>query len=46
MRKEIRCGGCNRLLGKGTAIDLEIKCPRCGTFNHVSKLPSEKVRLK
>ena len=34
-KKEIRCGHCNRLLGKGTARDLEIKCPRCGTLNHV-----------
>ncbi|MFA9394773.1 MAG: Com family DNA-binding transcriptional regulator [Halodesulfovibrio sp.] len=36
MRKEIRCGNCNRLLAKGTATKLEIKCPRCGTYNHVS----------
>ena len=34
-KKEIRCGHCNKLLGKGTAHDLEIKCPRCGTLNHV-----------
>ena len=34
-KKEIRCGHCNKLLGKGTARDLEIKCPRCGTLNHV-----------
>lgn len=37
MRKhEIRCGKCNRLLAKGQAHDLEIKCPRCGVFNHLS----------
>ena len=34
-KKEIRRGHCNKLLGKGTARDLEIKCPRCGTLNHV-----------
>lgn len=34
-RKEIRCGYCNRLLGKGTALDMTIKCPRCGCINHV-----------
>lgn len=32
---EIRCGHCERLLGKGIASDLEIKCPRCGTLNHL-----------
>jgi phage FluMu protein Com len=32
---QIRCGNCNKLLGKGTALDLEIKCPRCGCINHV-----------
>jgi phage FluMu protein Com len=32
---QIRCGNCNRLLGKGTALDLSIKCPRCGCINHV-----------
>ncbi|NDY57331.1 Com family DNA-binding transcriptional regulator [Desulfovibrio sulfodismutans] len=33
--QEIRCGECGRLLGKGEAIRLSIKCPRCGTVNHV-----------
>lgn len=32
---EIRCGVCNKLLGKGTALDMEIKCPRCKAVNHV-----------
>jgi phage FluMu protein Com len=32
---QIRCGNCNKLLGKGTALDLAIKCPRCGCINHV-----------
>jgi len=34
---QIRCGNCNRLLGKGTALDLSIKCPRCGCINHVKE---------
>ncbi|WP_073020954.1 Com family DNA-binding transcriptional regulator [Halodesulfovibrio aestuarii] len=44
MRKEIRCGNCNRLLAKGTATDLEIKCPRCGAINHVSDTSTEQER--
>lgn len=32
-RKEVRCGHCNRLLGKGEVRDFEIKCPRCKTIN-------------
>lgn len=34
-RNEIRCGCCGKLLGKGEALDMEIKCPRCKTINHV-----------
>lgn len=34
-KPEIRCGKCNKLLGKGTVKDFEIKCPRCGIFNHL-----------
>lgn len=30
---DIRCEHCNKLLGKGIALALEIKCPRCGTVN-------------
>lgn len=38
--KEIRCGHCNKPLGKGLALDLSIKCPRCGCLNHVrDKIP-------
>lgn len=33
--RQIRCGNCNKLLGKGTALDLAIKCPRCNCINHV-----------
>lgn len=34
-QREVRCGNCRRLLAKGEAIDLTIKCPRCGCMNHV-----------
>lgn len=30
--KEIRCLHCNRLLAKGEASYLELKCPRCGAY--------------
>lgn len=34
--KEIRCGGCNRLLARvGQYDQIQIKCPRCGTLNHL-----------
>lgn len=33
--EEVRCGNCNRLLAKGIALALTIKCPRCGAFNTV-----------
>ena len=34
MLKELRCGKCNRLLAKATeSSEIQIKCPRCGTFN-------------
>ena len=32
-KPEIRCGKCNKLLGKGTVRNFEIKCPRCGVIN-------------
>ncbi|WP_081466410.1 Com family DNA-binding transcriptional regulator [Collimonas fungivorans] len=32
---EIRCGSCSRKLGEGEYITLVIKCPRCGTLNHL-----------
>ncbi|MDP3324252.1 MAG: Com family DNA-binding transcriptional regulator [Hydrogenophaga sp.] len=32
---EIRCGACSRKLATGQFIHLEIKCPRCGTLNHL-----------
>lgn len=30
---EYRCGSCNRKLAEGVAINLNIKCPRCGLIN-------------
>ncbi len=38
---DIRCGQCARLLAKGTAIVLAIKCPRCKTLNTITMRPSE-----
>ena len=32
---EIRCGACSRKLGTGQFTLLQIKCPRCGTLNHL-----------
>lgn len=31
--QDIRCGSCNKLLGKGTFDTVSIKCPRCKTLN-------------
>jgi phage FluMu protein Com len=36
MLKDYRCGKCNRLLARvGELTELQIKCSRCGTLNHV-----------
>ena len=36
MLKDFRCGHCKRLLARmGENTELQIKCPRCGTLNHV-----------
>jgi phage FluMu protein Com len=35
-RAELRCVTCGKLLGKGKAVDLSIKCPRCKTINHIT----------
>ncbi|WP_083844247.1 Com family DNA-binding transcriptional regulator [Pseudogulbenkiania sp. NH8B] len=32
---DIRCGHCARKLAEGRYIELSIKCPRCGTINHL-----------
>lgn len=34
--RDIRCGNCSKLLAKGSFIQLEIKCTRCGVFNHLN----------
>lgn len=34
-KPEIRCAHCGRKLGEGYALDLTIKCPRCGAFNNL-----------
>ncbi|WP_133750256.1 Com family DNA-binding transcriptional regulator [Pseudomonas sp. LP_7_YM] len=36
MLKDYRCGKCKRLLARiGEMTELQIKCARCGTLNHV-----------
>ncbi|MGX4728718.1 Com family DNA-binding transcriptional regulator [Pseudomonas corrugata] len=36
MLKDFRCGRCKRLLARmGENTELQIKCARCGTLNHV-----------
>ncbi|MHC3433646.1 Com family DNA-binding transcriptional regulator [Delftia lacustris] len=42
--QEIRCGSCSRKLGTGTYICLTIKCPRCGTLNHLMATSHEPER--
>lgn len=31
--QDIRCGHCNKKLGAGIYLHLQIKCPRCGGLN-------------
>ncbi|WNW11857.1 Com family DNA-binding transcriptional regulator [Pseudomonas sp. DTU_2021_1001937_2_SI_NGA_ILE_001] len=36
MLNDCRCGKCNKLLARvGELTELQIKCSRCGTLNHV-----------
>lgn len=35
LQQDIRCGQCRRKLATGFYIELQIKCPRCGTLNHL-----------
>ncbi|WP_434681331.1 Com family DNA-binding transcriptional regulator [Pseudomonas sp. R1-18] len=43
MLKDFRCGQCKKLLARvGGKTELQIKCSRCGTLNHV-KAPSLKL---
>lgn len=41
---EIRCGHCGKLLARGLAVDLEIRCPRCGADNHVRAVSPDRER--
>ena len=34
-KPEIRCAHCGRKLGEGYALNMTIKCPRCGAFNNL-----------
>ena len=34
----MRCGKCHKLLAIGQATAITIKCPRCGTMNHLRAL--------
>ncbi|MGZ0702487.1 Com family DNA-binding transcriptional regulator [Pseudomonas piscis] len=44
MLKECRCGHCKRLLARvGEFTELQIKCSRCGTLNHVKGLSYERL---
>lgn len=43
MLKECRCGHCKRLLARvGEYTELQIKCSRCGTLNHVKATSLER----
>lgn len=33
----VRCGKCTKLLARADYIQIEIKCPRCGTLNLKAK---------
>ncbi|MGL6010862.1 MAG: Com family DNA-binding transcriptional regulator, partial [Shewanella oncorhynchi] len=37
--QNIRCAQCHKKLAEGRYLELSIKCPRCGAFNHL-KAPS------
>ncbi|WP_374349190.1 Com family DNA-binding transcriptional regulator [Chitinimonas sp.] len=46
---EIRCGHCQRLLARAVFSKIEIKCPRCGTFNiqsAVSAMPERPLSVE
>ena len=38
---EVRCFRCNRLLYRGIAEDVEIKCSRCGVVQNIGKSSQE-----
>ncbi|KPX85077.1 Uncharacterized protein ALO63_03384 [Pseudomonas amygdali pv. mori] len=40
--KDYRCGQCKKLLARiGDYTELQIKCSRCGTLNHVKAVSLE-----
>ncbi|RMS71607.1 hypothetical protein CFBP6109_04139 [Pseudomonas syringae pv. cerasicola] len=42
MLKDFRCGQCKKLLARmGEYTELQIKCSRCGTLNHVKAASRE-----
>ncbi|UFH49938.1 Com family DNA-binding transcriptional regulator [Pseudomonas sp. KNUC1026] len=44
MLKDYRCGKCTRLLARvGSFTELQIKCSRCGTLNHVKASSPEQT---
>ncbi|WP_223453209.1 MULTISPECIES: Com family DNA-binding transcriptional regulator [unclassified Pseudomonas] len=46
MLKDCRCGQCKRLLARvGEFTELQIKCSRCGTLNHVKAASLERSPL-
>ncbi|MBX8615007.1 Com family DNA-binding transcriptional regulator [Pseudomonas cichorii] len=46
MLKDFRCGKCKRLLARmGEYTELQIKCSRCGTLNHVKATSLESSPL-
>ncbi|WP_150654839.1 Com family DNA-binding transcriptional regulator [Pseudomonas fluorescens] len=46
MLKDCRCGQCKRLLARvGEYTELQIKCSRCGTLNHVKAASLERSSL-
>ncbi|WP_414647770.1 Com family DNA-binding transcriptional regulator [Dyella sp.] len=39
--QDVRCSRCAKLLARARRFDaIEIKCPRCGTFNVLRAVPS------
>ncbi|WP_213881224.1 Com family DNA-binding transcriptional regulator [Pseudomonas sp. dw_358] len=47
MLKDCRCGRCNRLLARvGEFTELQIKCSRCRTLNHVRAESPEQSPIK
>lgn len=47
MLKDFRCGRCKRLLARmGENTELQIKCARCGTLNHVKALEPRVIAME